>query len=37
VLGEFPDEGEDSLFRRSWLDAAAERWFRGKMTLDRPQ
>lgn len=25
VLGEFPDEGEESLFRRSWLDAAAER------------
>ncbi len=26
VLGEFPDEGEESLFRRSWLEAANERW-----------
>lgn len=26
VEGEFPDAGEDSLFRRSWIDAAAERW-----------
>jgi hypothetical protein len=25
VLGEFPDQGEESLFRRSWLEAAAER------------
>lgn len=26
VLGEFPDEGEEGLFRRSWLEASAERW-----------
>ncbi len=25
VLGEFPDQGEESLLRRSWLEAAAER------------
>jgi phage terminase large subunit len=26
VCGEFPDENEQGLIRRSWLDAAAERW-----------
>ena len=26
VLSEFPDQGEESLFSRSWLDAAAVRW-----------
>lgn len=26
VLGEFPDSGEEGLFRRVWLDDAAERW-----------
>ena len=26
VLGEFPDQGEEGLFRRSWLEAAVERW-----------
>jgi len=26
VLGEFPDEGEESLYRRSWVEAANEWW-----------
>lgn len=26
VLGEFPDQGEQGLFRRSWLEEAARRW-----------
>ena len=26
VEAEFPDEGEESLFRRSWLEEAANRW-----------
>lgn len=26
VLGEFPEESEDALFRREWLEAAARRW-----------
>jgi len=26
VLAEFPDEAEDALFRRDWLEAAAQRW-----------
>jgi hypothetical protein len=26
VLGEFPDENDEGLIRRSWLDAAAKRW-----------
>jgi len=26
VEGEFPDAGEDSLIRRSWIDAASDRW-----------
>lgn len=26
VLGEFPDDAEESLVRREWLDAAADRW-----------
>ncbi|MCH8031186.1 MAG: hypothetical protein IIB09_05130, partial [Bacteroidetes bacterium] len=26
VLGEFPDQGDEALFRRSWLDAAVARW-----------
>ncbi|HUP02149.1 MAG TPA: hypothetical protein VM737_11610, partial [Gemmatimonadota bacterium] len=26
VLGEFPDEADDTLCRRSWLEAAAVRW-----------
>jgi len=30
VLGEFPDEGEEGMFRRSWLDAAAQRHESGK-------
>jgi hypothetical protein len=28
VEGEFPDEADDALIPRSWLDAAAERWER---------
>ena len=26
VLGEFPSQGEESLFDRNWLNAAADRW-----------
>ena len=26
VLGSFPDQGEEGLFRRSWLEMAVERW-----------
>lgn len=26
VEGEFPDQGQESLFRRSWLEEAANRW-----------
>lgn len=26
VLGRFPDEGEEGLFRRSWLERAAQKW-----------
>ena len=26
VLGRFPDQGEEGLFRRSWLELAVERW-----------
>jgi len=26
VLGEFPDQGEEGLYRRSWIERAAERW-----------
>jgi hypothetical protein len=30
VEGEFPDAGEDSLIRRSWIEAAMERWREAK-------
>jgi phage terminase large subunit len=30
VEGEFPDEGDETLVRRSWLDAAAARWESGE-------
>lgn len=30
VLAEFPDESEEGLFRRSWLEEAAERWRAGR-------
>ncbi len=31
VEGEFPDESEDALCARSWIDAAVERWESGEM------
>ena len=31
VLSEFPDQGEEALFSRAWLDAAAELWESGKL------
>jgi len=31
VAGEFPDESEDALCARSWIDAAVERWTSGEM------
>lgn len=31
VAGEFPDESEDALCARSWIDAAVERWESGEM------
>lgn len=30
VLAEFPDEAEDALIRRSWLEDAADRWARSQ-------
>ena len=30
VLAEFPDEAEEGLFRRSWLEEAAQRWKSGR-------
>lgn len=35
VLGEFPDSAVDGMFRRSWLDAAAERYDRLLMEARR--
>lgn len=34
VLGEFPDQGEESLLRRSWLERAAQTWEAEKRTPD---
>lgn len=31
VLAEFPDESEEALVQRSWLNAAAERWKSGEL------
>ncbi len=31
VAGEFPDESEDALCARSWIDAAVERWESGRL------
>jgi len=31
VAGEFPDESEDALCARSWIDAAVERWESGEL------
>jgi hypothetical protein len=31
VAGEFPDESEDALCARSWIDAAVERWTSGEL------
>jgi len=34
VLGDFPDEGEEGLIRRSWLEEAAERFDRREFRLE---
>jgi hypothetical protein len=34
VLGEFPEQGSESLFQRSWLDHAAALWERGDLEFD---
>jgi hypothetical protein len=34
VLGDFPDEGEEGLIRRSWLEEAAERFHRREFRLE---
>jgi phage terminase large subunit len=34
VLGDFPEDDDNTLCKRSWLEAANERWTAGALTLD---